>query len=499
MIKSICKLWLLLTFAPGLLIALFCQDAHAQKIREPVRAGSFYPADPSELKRLIDQLTRKAQASNIQIPPDKNLRALLLPHAGYVYSGWTAAHASLVLNTGQFSKVIILGPDHFIGLNTAAISDVSAYRTPLGSIPLHTDTQKLRRFAHLFQPLPIAFDKEHSLEVVLPFLQSYLGEFQLVPIVVGAADPDRISNALDVLIEHDTLVVVSSDLSHFLSYSEAITRDGETIRRILNLEPGQFYQADNRACGVMPIRILLGLARRRHWQPVLLHYANSGDTAGDRSRVVGYAAIAFFGDLTMENKQSSNPDFNAAHGQVLVKLARHTIMERLGRSLPSSEVNLLKMAMQDKNFQSHCGTFVTLKIQGQLRGCIGNLTPAESIANGIKRNAINAAFHDPRFAPLSTDELEQTEIEVSILTEPHPLEYRDSDDLIDKLRVNIDGVIIRKGHASATFLPQVWEQLPKPEDFLTHLCMKAGLPSDAWKSSQLEILTYQVQYFAETR
>jgi AmmeMemoRadiSam system protein A len=126
------------------------------------------------------------------------------------------------------------------------------------------------------------------------------------------------------------------------------------------------------------------------------------------------------------------------------------------------------------------------------------LTPAESVAKGIKRNAINAAFHDPRFAPLSGDELDQTEIEVSILTEPQPLEYRDRDDLIGKLRVNIDGVIIRKGHASATFLPQVWEQLPKPEDFLTHLCMKAGLLSDAWRSSQLEVLTYQVQYFEES-
>jgi AmmeMemoRadiSam system protein A len=375
---------------------------------------------------------------------------------------------------------------------------VSAYRTPLGSIPLHPDVQNLRRITDIFQPLPIELDKEHSLEVVLPFLQSYLGEFQLVPILFGAADVHRISDALEPLIEHDTLIVVSSDLSHFLSYSEANTRDRETIRWILNLEPDQFNQADNRACGVMPIRILLNLARRRHWQPVLLHYANSGDTAGDRLRVVGYAAIAFFGDFAMENEQASNPDFSTAQGQALVKLARYTIMERLGRGLSSSEINLLETALQDKHFQSHCGTFVTLKIQGQLRGCIGNLTPTESITNGIRRNAINAAFHDPRFAPLSRIELDQTEIEVSILTEPQPLEYRDKDDLINKLRVNIDGVIIRQGHASATFLPQVWEQLPKPEDFLTHLCMKAGLPSDAWKSSQLEVLTYQVQYFEET-
>ena len=132
-----------------------------------------------------------------------------------------------------------------------------------------------------------------------------------------------------------------------------------------------------------------------------------------------------------------------------------------------------------------------------MRGCIGNLTSTESVLDGVKRNAVNAAFHDPRFSSLSAAELDRTEIEVSILTEPLPLEYRDTRDLIQKLRVNVDGVIIRKGHSSATFLPQVWEQLPRPEDFLTHLCMKAGLPSDAWKSSELEVLTYQVQYFEE--
>jgi MEMO1 family protein len=498
MLKSIFKPWIHIAFALGILISFFCTDAHAQKIRQPVRAGSFYPADPSELKSLIAQLTRQVQARDLQISVDQSLRALLLPHAGYVYCGLTAAHASLVLNAGQFSKIILLGPDHFMGFKSAVISAASAYRTPLGSIAMHPDAQKLCRSNSLFQPLPIAVDKEHSLEVVLPFLQSYLGEFQLVPVVVGGADVDRISNALDPIIEPDTLVVVSSDLSHFLSYSEAVDRDMETIRWILNLETDRFNQAENRACGGIPIQILLSLARHRHWQPVFLHYANSGDTAGDRSRVVGYAAIAFFGDLAMENKQRFNPDLNAVQGQVLVKLARHVIIERLGRSLPNSEANQLETALQAKDFQSRCGTFVTLKIHGQLRGCIGNLTSTESIANGIKRNAINAAFHDPRFAPLSADELEQTEIEVSILSEPQPLEYRDAKDLVDKLRVNIDGVIIRKGDASATFLPQVWEQLPKAEDFLNHLCMKAGLAPDAWRSSQLEILTYQVQYFAET-
>ena len=199
----------------------------------------------------------------------------------------------------------------------------------------------------------------------------------------------------------------------------------------------------------------------------------------------------------MENNHDSNANFSAEQGQMLVKLARHTIMNKLGQTASGSESDALSRAQRDEVFQSHCGTFVTLKIHGQLRGCIGNLSSTETVWNGIKRNAINAAFHDPRFAPLTDAELDQTEIEVSILTQPRPLEYRSEQELTQKLRVNVDGVIIRQGQASATFLPQVWEQLPRPEAFLSHLCTKAGLPSDAWQNTELEVLTYQVQYFEE--
>jgi AmmeMemoRadiSam system protein A len=193
----------------------------------------------------------------------------------------------------------------------------------------------------------------------------------------------------------------------------------------------------------------------------------------------------------------SNARFTEKQGQLLVKLARSTIMKELAGKSPDTESDTLAPALQDASFQVHCGTFVTLKIQGQLRGCIGNLTSTVSVLDGVKRNAINAAFHDPRFSPLTAAELEQTEIEVSVLTTPLPLVYRQPQDLIQKLRVHVDGVIIRKGHLSATFLPQVWEQLPRPEDFLTHLCLKARLPADGWTNAELEVSTYQVQYFEE--
>ena len=196
-------------------------------------------------------------------------------------------------------------------------------------------------------------------------------------------------------------------------------------------------------------------------------------------------------------KKNSTTRFTEKQGQLLVELARKTILQKLTGKSTRSEPDTQVHALNGDIFQAHCGTFVTLKIRGQLRGCIGNLSSTETVWNGIKRNAINAAFHDPRFAPLTDAELDQTEIEVSILTEPRLLEYRSGQDLIQKLRVNIDGVIIRQGQASATFLPQVWEQLPRPEAFLSHLCNKAGLPSDAWQNTELEVLKYQVEYFEE--
>jgi len=470
----------------------------AEKIREAAKAGSWYPADPNQLRQDIAALTRQAEKSRLQIPSNKQLRALILPHAGYAYSGATAAHAVFVLSGKPFSKVILMGPDHYVGLKNGAISDVGAYRTPLGDVKLHPDADKLRMQSGMFQSNPTSDRNEHSLEMVLLFLQSYLQTFELVPVVVGPTHTDRFARQLNTILDDRTLLVVSSDLSHFLPYTEAVDIDRETINWIMNRDPSGFARMKNRACGAVPLTILIHLAQQHHWQPMLLHYSNSGDTSGDRARVVGYTAIAFFGDQPMHSKATSNQQFSETQGQVLVQLARLTLKQELGKSVPPDESEALKESLLDPSYDSHYGTFVTLTINDQLRGCIGNLTANEPLSEGVRRNAINAAFHDPRFPALTGRELENVDIEVSILTEPQPLAYVDGEDLRSKLRANIDGVILRKGHASATFLPQVWEQLPDPEAFLEHLCLKAGLSSDAWRNTKLDVLTYQVQYFEES-
>jgi len=458
--------------------------------RKAVWSGRFYPSDSSKLKQRIASLTKAARNnSNIQLP-DGHLKALIMPHAGYIYSGLTAAHVVNVLKANQFAKVIIMGPDHRVGMNYVAISQVDAYETPLGKILLHDDAKQLKKYSSVFRSSKYSDESEHCIEVVLPFLQYYLKSFKFIPMVVGQIDPKILVSYIEPLLDNQTLLVSSSDLSHYLKYFAAEMTDKHTIDLILKKDIKTLANKDNAACGIIPIQVILYLAKKLNWTPVLLHKSNSGDTAGDKTRVVGYTTIAFFGGKKMT---PLDDQLTEAQGQVLLKLARSTIAKKLGKSFdtPSDET------LQDKDLQEKKGTFVTLNIHGQLRGCIGSLIGQTSLVKGVENNAINAAFNDPRFSPLSVEEYNNIHVEVSVLTDPQPLEYTDTNDLINKLKPKVHGVILRKGYSSATFLPQVWDQLPTHEAFLSHLCLKAGLPGDTWKKDHLDIQTYKVQYFEE--
>lgn len=480
------------------LLLISCESTSAETIRKPAFSGSFYPADTKNLTALIDDLTKAAAQTELLLPANRPLRALIMPHAGYSYSGLTAAHASRVLVPGQFKKVILMGPDHRVGFPGCAVSQADAYDTPLGRVLLHADAARLREQFEIFRAIPLSDKNEHSLEVIIPFLKYYLKDFFLVPIVIGPGNIGQYVDAVDGITDPDTLVVASSDLSHFLSWPEAVEKDRATIDMILRLDDEALSKTPDRACGMIPLQVLIRLARRHNWQPVLLHACNSGDTADDRQRVVGYAAIAFYGETTMPDQKTSPTKFiGAKEGKTLLKIARCTIEEKLG--VHTKDTGDPGVSLSDDVRNMRRGTFVTLKIDHQLRGCIGNLAPDRKLIDSVRDNAVSAAFRDPRFDPLSREELDRVDIEISLLTEPKPLEYTDGKDLVAKLRPNIDGVIIRKGPYSSTFLPQVWEQLPDPEMFLDHLCLKAGLPAKAWRQSGLEVMTYQVQYFEEER
>lgn len=273
---------------------LLASPAFAQKTRPPIAAGKFYPASPKELRAMLQRYTSEAQNIEQKVPENSKLRALVLPHAGYPYSGPTAAHACPVLKKQNYSKVIILGPDHRIGFQNASISDVQYYRTPLGKLELNPQAKDLLQGSALFRYIPASDKQEHSVEVVLPFLQYSLKDFNIIPIVIGSGEPKDYVQAIVPVLNSSTLLLASSDLSHSLPYSKAQSRDHETIEMILNKNYRALKNSQNRACGKLPICTILRIAQSRDWEPKLLDYSNSADTIGPRDRVVGYAAIAFF-------------------------------------------------------------------------------------------------------------------------------------------------------------------------------------------------------------
>jgi len=467
----------------------------AGSVRQAVYDGQFYPENADELTALIRKYTELAGKTPFTFPAGAILKALILPHAGYVYSGWTAAHASKVLKNQSYKKIIIMGPDHRVGFANCAVSDAPAYETSLGKVLLHPDAGNLREnHSNLFKSVPKSDAMEHCIEVQLPFLQHYLKDFAIVPIVMGPGDAALYAGAINGLLDSETLIVVSSDLSHYLPQDQAISTDRETIRHIVDRDIESLSLKNQIACGIIPIQVLTRLALDHGWQPLLLHYSNSGDTAGPKDSVVGYAAIAYF-KMPDTPLQKGSRLMDKKKGELLLKLARKTIADRLHIQIKEAEDS--SAGLSDESFTARRGTFVTLKIHDQLRGCIGNLSADKSIIDGVRENAVHAAFDDPRFPPLSKNEFNAVAIEISLLTEPEKLAYTDSADLLNKLRPHVDGVIIKKGPYSATFLPQVWDQLPDKASFLSHLCAKAGLSSDEWRRSGLEVRVYQVQYFEE--
>jgi AmmeMemoRadiSam system protein B len=263
-------------------------------VRQPAVAGMFYPADSDELSRGVRALLADAAVDDHPRLP----KALIVPHAGYIYSGPVAASAYARLKplADRISRVVLLGPVHRVAVRGLALPQATAFTTPLGEVPL--DTGAMASLSDLPQVTlsDAAHAQEHSLEVHLPFLQSVLGDFQLLPLAVGNATAEQVAGVLErVWGGEETLIVISSDLSHFLSYDEACRIDRHTVERILALQPDIDHQ---QACGATPVNGLLAFAGRHALQPELLDLRNSGDTAGDRTRVVGYTAIAFYETVT---------------------------------------------------------------------------------------------------------------------------------------------------------------------------------------------------------
>jgi AmmeMemoRadiSam system protein B/AmmeMemoRadiSam system protein A len=440
-------------------------------IRAAAVAGMFYPREPRALAAEVQALLDGVEdvAPRIGFP-----KALVVPHAGYVYSGAVAARAyeALAGARGTVRRVVLLGPVHRVPVRGLAAPGARAFETPLGTIAIdHAALQALHDLPQVVRSDP-AHAMEHSLEVQLPFLQTVLGEFTLVPLAVGAASVAEVAEVLERLWGGaETLIVISTDLSHYHGYDEARSLDAATLARIAA------YATDidhDEACGATPLNGLLAFAKKRKLALRLLAACNSGDTAGDRHRVVGYSSLALY-EVS-----------DAQAGATLLAIARRAIEQRLLGREPGAF---------DALWLSQPGaTFVTLLKNGELRGCIGSLEAAKSLAQDVADNALGAAFRDPRFPELGAAEWPQCSVEVSLLSAPRPIVFADEAELLRQIRPGEDGLILEAEGRRATFLPQVWQGVPDKRAFLGELLRKAGLGADT-PLSGCRISRYQVTKF----
>ena len=445
-------------------------------------AGSFYPAEPVELSHMVQNYLASAKT---EAPAPK---AMIVPHAGYIYSGQTAATAYARLHSVRdtIKRVVLLGPAHRVAVQGLATVSTEAFETPLGSVPVDQQAVKQALALPQVSESDIAHLQEHSLEVHLPFLQTCLKNFTLVPFVVGDTNESEVAEVLELLWGGDeTLIVISSDLSHFHDYATARAMDKKTSQSIENLQLEAIGYED--ACGRNPIKGLLQLARQHHYSVHMVDLKNSGDTAGTKDRVVGYGAYV----LNTESKNSNNVRYTWQDGQQLIQLAKDSIQHGLQHGKPAP----VDSDKYDSLLKQPRASFVTLQIAGQLRGCIGSLQASRPLIEDVSHNAFAAAFRDPRFPPLQADEYDDLEYHVSILGLPEPMAFKSEEDLISQLRVGVDGLILEDLGHRGTFLPSVWESLPKPKQFWQHLKAKAGLSQDHW-SDTLKVSRYTTQAFS---
>ena len=445
-------------------------------------AGLFYPGEraalTSELTKLLDGARRG------QTHPRTAPKALIAPHAGYVYSGPIAANAYALLEPVRdtIRRVVLLGPTHRVAVRGLALPRATRFATPLGVVEI--DTGAIERLKTL--PQVGASDEvhalEHSREVHVPFLQTVLSNFKLVPLAVGQASPEAVAQVIEALWGGpETLIVVSSDLSHYLDYTTAQGIDRATCKAILDLRTDVNH---DQACGATPVAGLTLTARRKGLKPELIDLRNSGDTAGDKGRVVGYASFAFYEDGATTAKHEPG----TVSGELLLKLARATIAQGVGK--PAT-------ALEEPAWLREPGAcFVTLRQGERLRGCIGSLEARRALGEDVRANAHAAAFRDPRFRPLTAEEFDRTTVEVSLLSPLSPLVVASEAEALAQLRRGIDGVVFQYGHHRSTYLPQVWEELKEPLEFLATLKQKAGLPPDFW-DPDVKLARYTVTKWSE--
>lgn len=472
----------------------------AEKIREPVIAGTWYPDSPAELRQEVRDFLDQAPA--VEAPG--SLGALIVPHAGHMFSGRIAARAYKILEKQKFDTVVIIAPSHHVRFPGVSLYDLGGFKTPLGVASLDKELiSALEKRDPRIRCVEEAHAKEHAIEIQLPFLQVAMPDFKLVPLVMGEQDLSTCKWLAEAIADctrgKSVLIVASSDLSHFHSYETAIAMDKIVQEKVTAMDPGglsdSLSSGECEACGGGPIVTAIMAAKLRG--PAVgrvLYYANSGDVTGEKNGirgVVGYMAAAVWtvpDSKTPSNAAPPKPGVDLGltpeEKALLHKIAWEKIEARCkGRKSPDPQAS--SQALKELR-----GAFVTLYKGGELRGCIGYIVPVRPLAEAVAEMAEAAAFRDPRFTPLEADEMKDLKIEISVLT---PFSKIDN---VEEIQVGKHGIYLKRGMRSGLLLPQVatengWDRLT----FLQYTCRKAGLPADAWKDKEMEIYVFSADIF----
>lgn len=465
----------------------------AEDIQKPVVAGKFYPDEPVSLSGEIEKYLNDAKPETVK----GDIIALISPHAGYVYSGPVAAFGYKAISGKKYDTVVIIGISHHVLFDGVAYLEKDFYRTPIGDVPI--DMEFTRRLAKAEKDTlcknPQAYEEEHSAEVQIPFLQTSIKDFKIVVLLMGRPDYavcSKLSRGLLKTIKETgrkTLIVASTDLSHYFKYDDAVAKDRVTLSELLNFDAGRFAgkasEGECELCGSAPVITVLIAGKELGADKIqVLKYANSGDTVGDKSRVVGYASAVIY--KYKENQEGAGM-LNSEQKKKLLNIARKTIESYVkDRKIPEFNET-------DPDLLSQEGAFVTLHKKGELRGCIGNIIGTQPLWLTVRDMAIESSMRDRRFEPVTPDELTDIRIEISVLSQPKRV--RD----VNEIKMGTHGVIVVRGLNSGVFLPQVATETGWTiDEFLSNLCAhKAGLPADAWKDKKTELHIFTAQVFGE--
>lgn len=464
------------------LILVFVSASWPQGLRKAQLAGSWYPKDPAALSRLIDYFLKNVPAS---IPPSGNIMAIIAPHAGYVFSGQVAAYAYKSIQNKNYESVVILAPSHQFGFEGCSIYPNGGYETPFGIAQvdafLSAEISKATGFGYIAQ----AHQTEHSVEIQVPFVQRVLPQAKIVPIVMGIPKKAMITRLAEGLKKATAgkkiLIIASTDLSHFYTKEEANKKDNETIALIREFKTDELIRKcekrENIMCGGGPVGATLLFGKDKAGVEIL-RYSDSSEASQDESRVVGYLAAALVAKPVTKEFHLSEQD-----KKELLQLAYSTV------NLYIQKNKVPEYKSQSENLSQNCGVFVTLKKQGQLRGCIGFIEPVLPLHQAVMQASIYAACRDSRFLPVTRDELDDLKVEISVLS---PLKKIIN---LNRITVGKHGLVIAKDGKRGLLLPQVavehnWTR----ETFLEQACLKAGLPKNAWRSGA-EIFVFEAIVF----